>query len=54
MAKGAWKGILKDDVNLAACNIKDGQQVTITHEAIVLRCVSSGDIPLTTEESTTS
>lgn len=27
MAKGAWKGILKDDVDLSACAIKDGQQV---------------------------
>lgn len=27
MARGAWKGILKDDVNLAECSIKEGQQV---------------------------
>ena len=27
MAKGAWKGILKDEVDLSGCNIKDGQQV---------------------------
>lgn len=27
MAKGAWKGILKDDVDLSGCTIKDGQQV---------------------------
>lgn len=28
MARGAWKGILKDDVDLSGCDIKDGQQVT--------------------------
>lgn len=27
MARGAWKGILKDDVDLSGCTIKDGQQV---------------------------
>lgn len=27
MAKGAWKGILKDDMNLSGCSIKEGQQV---------------------------
>lgn len=29
MAKGAWKGILKDDVDLSGCTIKDGQQVSV-------------------------
>lgn len=29
MARGAWKGILKDDVDLSGCTIKDGQQVRL-------------------------
>lgn len=29
MAKGAWKGILKDDIDLSCCDIKDGQQVRL-------------------------
>ncbi|CAM9148326.1 unnamed protein product [Ascophyllum nodosum] len=36
MAKGAWKGILKDEVDLSGCNIKDGQQVTLMGSAEVL------------------
>ncbi len=29
MARGAWKGILKDDVDLSGCTIKDGQQARL-------------------------
>ncbi|CAM9740054.1 unnamed protein product [Ectocarpus sp. 4 AP-2014] len=37
MARGAWKGILKDDVDLSGCTIKDGQQqVTLMGTAEVL------------------
>ncbi|CAM9848506.1 unnamed protein product [Scytosiphon promiscuus] len=36
MARGAWKGILKDDVDLSGCTIKDGQQVTLMGSAEVL------------------
>ncbi|CAM9380699.1 unnamed protein product, partial [Sphacelaria rigidula] len=36
MAKGAWKGILKDDMDLSGCPIKDGQQVTLMGSAEVL------------------
>ncbi|CAM9587800.1 unnamed protein product, partial [Discosporangium mesarthrocarpum] len=36
MAKGAWKGILKDDTDLSTCIIKEGQQVMLMGSAEVV------------------
>ena len=57
MAKGAWKGILKDDIDLSGCDIKDGQQVRLpppgpadtvpyTAAAVVLSMDSTCRLPL--------
>ena len=37
MAKGAWPGILKDEVDLNACTIKDGLQVMLMGTADVMK-----------------
>ena len=48
MAKGAWKGILKDDIDLSGCDIKDGQQVHLPPFG------SASTLPLRTRACATS